>query len=204
MAIDLKKGGRINLQKEAPALTKVTIGLGWKPNQYTTGEKFDLDASVFLCTLAADGSAKLLSDAHFVFYNQPSEPEGAVKHSGDSRDGTNDVDFGNGISVDEMISIDLTKLNPSISELSFIVTIDDATARKQNFGQVTNSVIALRDDATGTVIGKYALEDDFSTETAVQFGSLYKKDGAWMFKAVGAGFQKGLADFVVAYGGNLG
>lgn len=203
MGIDLSKGGRINLAKEAPALKNVTVGLGWAPNQYNTGTAFDLDASVFLCSLAADGTAKLISDDYFIFYNQPRDPEGAVVHSGDSKDGANNVAFGDGIEVDELVTIDLSKLNPNIGEISFIVTIHDADGRKQNFGQVTKSVIALRDDATGKVIGKYELEDDFSSETAVQFGSLYKKDGNWMFKAVGAGFKKGLADFVVAYGGTL-
>lgn len=202
MAIDLSKGGRINLSKDF-GLTKVTVGLGWKPNQFNTGTDFDLDSSVFICELSADGSPKLISDDHFVFYSKHSEPEGAVKHSGDNRRGDANVQFGEGIEVDEMVEIDLSKLHPSCTELSFIVTIHEAATRKQNFGQVSNSVIALRDDASGKVLAKYALEDDFSTETAVQFGSLYKKDGQWLFKAVGAGYNKGLADFVVAYGGNL-
>jgi tellurium resistance protein TerD len=199
MAIDLKKGGRINLQKEAPALTKVSIGLGWKPNAFNTGTKFDLDASVFLL----DANEKLISDAHFIFYNQPDDPQRAVHHSGDNRDGTADIAFGDGIEVDEVITIELAKLDPRVEQLSFIVTIDDADTRKQNFGQVTKSIIALRDDSNMNVLAKYPLEDDFSSETAVQFGSLVKKDGAWVFKAVGAGFNKGLADFVVVYGGNL-
>jgi tellurium resistance protein TerD len=199
MAIDLKKGGRINLAKEAPALTTVSIGLGWKPNQYNTGTKFDLDASVFLL----DANEKLISDAHFVFYNQPDDPQRSVHHSGDNRDGSADIDFGNGVSVDEVITIELAKLDPRVEQLSFIVTIDDADVRKQNFGQVTNSIIALRDDNNNNLLAKYALEDDFSSETAVQFGSLVKKDGNWIFKAVGAGFNKGLADFVIVYGGTL-
>lgn len=203
MGIDLTKGGRINLAKSNPALSKLAVGLGWNPNPYNTGSSFDLDASVFLCKTAADGSAKLISDEHFVFYNHTSEPEGAVVHSGDSKDGTLNIDFGTGVSVDEIVKIDLTKLNANIDEISFIVTIHDAIARKQNFGQVTNSVIVLRDDVTGEVIAKYSLEDDFSMETAVQFGSLVKRDGAWTFKAVGAGYNKGLADFVLVYGGTL-
>lgn len=195
--IDLTKGGRINLSKEAPGLTTVSIGLGWKPNQFATGTKFDLDASAFLC----DANGKMIGDAYFIFYNNAADPEKAVKHSGDNRDGSADIDFGSGVEVDEVITIDLTKLNPSVEEISFIVTIDDADARKQNFGQVSKSVIALRNDSDRSVMAQYALEDDFSTETAVQFGSLVKKDGAWVFKAVGAGYNKGLADFVRVYGG---
>ena len=203
MAIDLTKGGRINLSKTTPSLTKLAVGLGWKPNQYSTGTQFDLDASVFLCKTDAAGNAKLLSDDHFIFYGHHTDPQGAVLHSGDSRDGSLNIDFGNGIEVDEIVNIDLTKLSAEIDEISFIVTIHDAVDRKQNFGQVSNSVIVLRDDTTGEVLAKYALEDDFSMETAVQFGSLVKKDGNWTFKAVGAGFNKGLADFVLVYGGSL-
>lgn len=203
MAIDLTKGGRINLSKSNPTLTKLAVGLGWKPNQFSTGSQFDLDASVFLCKTGADGSTKLVGDDYFVFYNHTSEPQGAVVHSGDSKDGSLNIDFGNGVEVDEIVSIDLTKLSPEVDEISFIVTIHDAVARKQNFGQVSNSVIVLRDDVSGEVLAKYVLEDDFSMETAVQFGSLVKKDGNWTFKAVGAGFNKGLADFVLVYGGNL-
>lgn len=203
MAIDLNKGGRINLSKSNPTLTKLAVGLGWKPNQFSTGSQFDLDASVFLCKTGADGSAKLVGDDYFVFYNHTSEPQGAVVHSGDSKDGSLNIDFGNGVEVDEIVSIDLAKLSPEVDEISFIVTIHDADVRKQNFGQVSNSVIVLRDDVSGEVLAKYLLEDDFSMETAVQFGSLVKKDGSWTFKAVGAGFNKGLADFVLAYGGSL-
>lgn len=196
MGIDLNKGGRINLSKAAPSLKRVRVGLGWQPNQYNTGTDFDLDASAFICSVDAAGNSKLLSDSHFIFYNQSRDPEGAVTHSGDSRDGK----IGD---IDETITVDLTKLNPGAGEISFIVTIHDAVARKQNFGQVSKSVIVLFDDETGVELAKYSLEDDFSNETAVQFGSLYLKDGSWMFKAVGAGYQKGLADFVVVYGGNL-
>ena len=203
MAIDLNKGGRINLSKSNPTLTKLAVGLGWKPNQFSTGSQFDLDASVFLCKTGADGSAKLVGDDYFVFYNHTSEPQGAVVHSGDSKDGSLNIDFGNGVEVDEIVSIDLAKLSPEVDEISFIVTIHDADVRKQNVGQVSNSVIVLRDDVSGEVLAKYLLEDDFSMETAVQFGSLVKKDGSWTFKAVGAGFNKGLADFVLAYGGSL-
>jgi tellurium resistance protein TerD len=179
------------LAKEAPTLTKVRVGLGWEANAFDTGGRFDLDCSVFL--LGANG--KLVSDNHFVFYNNKTSPCNAVVHSGDNR-------TGDAVGDDESVRIDLTTIEPTIEEVSFIVTIHDDTG-KLNFGQVKNSYIKLYDDSTGVEIAKYSLEDDFSTETAVQFGSLYKKDGTWMFKAVGAGYKKGLADFVVIYGGTL-
>jgi tellurium resistance protein TerD len=196
MAINLEKGGRINLSKDVPALKRVRMGLGWDANAFDTGKDFDLDASVFLCKADANGHAKLISDAHFVFYGNLTSPDGAVAHKGDSRTGVATGD-------DENIIVDLKKIAPDIEEMSFIVTIHEAAERRQNFGQVKNSYIKLYDDETGKEVAKYSLEEDFSTETAVQFGSLYKKDGAWLFKAVGAGYKKGLADFVVAYGGNL-
>lgn len=197
MSISLVKGGRINLSKDHPSLTKVRVGLGWEPNATDTGTDFDLDASLFICKNDASGNPKLLADEYFVFYGNKSSPDGAVVHSGDDRTG------GSSTGDDETIRVDLSKLNAAVEELSFVVTIYEETARKQNFGQVKNSYIKLYNDETGTEIAKYSLEDDFSTETAVQFGSIYKKDGAWSFKAVGTGYKKGLADFVSAYGGNL-
>ena len=198
MTINLVKGGRINLSKELPSLTKVRVGLGWNPNPTNTGSKFDLDVSVFVLKSAptAPQGMKLISDSHFVFYNNTSDPEKATVHSGDNRDG-------GAVGDDETVVIELAKLNAEAVELSFVVTIDEAHARKQNFGQVSASYITLYDDVTSAVICTYKLEDDFSTETAVQFGSLIKKDGSWLFKAVGTGYDKGLGDFVVAYGGML-
>lgn len=190
MAFNLEKGGRFNLSKEAPGLTKVKACLGWDANGFDSGVDFDLDASVF--GLAANG--KLLNNEHFIFYNQAATPNKSIVHSGDNRTGDAAAD-------DEVISLDLSLMAADLTELSFIVTIHDAEVRKQNFGQVKNSYIRLVNADTGAELARYSLEDDFSTETAVQFGSLYKKDGQWLFKAVGAGFKKGLSDFVQVYTG---
>lgn len=196
MAINLEKGGRINLSKDVPALKRVRLGLGWDANAFDSGKDFDLDASVFICKANGEGHPKLISDQYFVFYGNLVSPDGGVTHKGDNRTGITTGD-------DENIIVDLKKLAPEVEEISFVVTIYEAPERRQNFGQVKNSYIKLYDDESGKEVAKYSLEEDFSTETAVQFGSLYKKDGAWLFKAVGAGYKKGLADFVVAYGGNL-
>lgn len=195
MSINLTKGGRINLAKAAPALKRVRVGLGWKPNAFSTGQDFDLDASVFICKEAADGSVAMISEQHMVFYNNDVDPQGAVIHSGDNK-------VGSATDIAETVTVELAKLHPLANEISFIVTIHEAEDRKQNFGQVTKSVIVLSDDETGAELARYNLEDDFSNETAVQFGSLVKKDDGWTFKAVGAGYNKGLADFVRVYGGN--
>lgn len=195
MGVSLEKGGRVSLSKEAPGLTRVTVALGWDPNTTDTGKDFDLDASVFVCE-SSSGNPRVLSDGHFVFYGNHNTPNNSVVHSGDCRTGKNGGD-------DETVAVDLSKLESNVDEISFIVTIHDAVGRGQNFGQVANSFIRLINTDTGAEIAKYSLEDDFSTETAVQFGSLYKKDGNWMFKAVGTGFKKGLDAFCTAYGVNL-
>ena len=201
MAINLTKGSRINLTKEAPTLTKLRVGLGWMPNATDTGADFDLDVTAFGLTLDAQGEPKLAGRKtdpdYIVFYNNEKSVDGAIIHSGDSRKGEASGD-------DETITIDLTLLSPTVDEISFIVTIHEAIARRQNFGQVPKSHIALYDDATGNLIARYDLGEDFSSETAVQFGSVYKReDGAWAFKAVGAGYNLGLDAFVTGYGGVL-
>ena len=193
--ISLEKGGRVNLTKTSPGLTKIRVGLGWNTNKYDTGADYDLDVSAFLCSTNS-GSPKMLSDAHLVYYGNKTSPDKAIQHTGDNRTGEGDGD-------DETILVDLSKIEAGVDEISFTITIYEADVRKQNFGQVSNSYAKLYDDVTGAVIATYSLEDDFSVETAVQVGSLYKKDGEWLFKAVGAGFKKGLGDFILVYGGNL-
>ncbi|MDF3835831.1 TerD family protein [Cupriavidus basilensis] len=217
--INLSKGGRVNLSKEAPGTQKFRVGLGWDANGTDTGADFDLDVSIFLCKYDAQANPRLISDQHFIFYNSeirtsdrkatffqsgddfpkngmPASKCLGVVHSGDNRTGA-------GAGDDEVIFVDITKLAPEVEEISVIVTIDQAAARKQNFGQVRNSYIQISDEVTGTEIAKYPLEDDFSMETAVQVGSFYRRDGQFFFKAVGAGYNRGLGDFVQVYGGNV-
>lgn len=194
MTIQLSKGENINLSKTTPHLTRVRVGLGWAAKTTDGGYEYDLDASVFVLK-EVSGKQHLLSENHFVFYNNLSSPEGAVLHTGDNRTGDGDGD-------DEEIIVDLNKVPVSANELSFVVTIHEADMRKQNFGQVKNAYIRLVNDETGEEVTRYDLSEDFSAETALQFGSLYKKDGDWKFKAVGAGYHKGLAAFIQEYGFN--
>lgn len=191
MGISLSKGGRIDLSKEAPSLTKVGFGLGWDENQTDTGDDFDLDASVFM--LGRNG--KIPQDSYFIFYNNLTSPDNAVEHTGDELTG------GSGGEDEETINVELAKINSSIEELVFVVTIHDAEARRQNFGQVRNAFIRLYDLVSNKEIAKYDLEEDFSSETAIEFGRLYKKSGSWRFKAVGAGFNAGLQGFVNKFAG---
>lgn len=183
MAINLQKGQRENIN--AP---KFTIGLGWDTNATSTGVDFDLDASIFIL----GENKKILSDEHFIFYNNLKSPDESVIHTGDNLTGDGDGD-------DEQLKIDLTKINPLVTEVCIVVTIHESEARKQNFGQVRNSFIRIVDDSNDTEIVKYELEEDFSIETAVEFGRIYKKDGQWKFEAIGAGMKGGLEDYLTKY-----
>ncbi len=189
MAVSLSKGGRVSLSKEAPGLKNIKVGLGWDANATDTGSQFDLDASLFL--VGKDG--KVLSDDHFIFYNNTTSPDGAVVHQGDNRTGEGDGD-------DEVIEIDLSKVDPKVDKIIFTVTIDEAESRGQNFGQVNNSLIRIVNQDSGVEIMKYELDEDYSSETAINFGELYRKNNGWNFKAVGAGFNEGLAGFCKTYG----
>lgn len=183
MAINLVKGQRIDV-----GLSKVGVGLGWDPND-GTGADFDLDASAFML----GDNKKLPKDEFFVFYNNPVSPDGAIESSGD------DLTGGNSDGDDETLTVDLTKVDPQIQEIIFTVTIHEAEQRRQNFGQVRNSFIRIYNANTNEEIAKYELEEDFSIETAVEFGRLYKRGGEWKFEAMGIGYKGGLQYFVDKY-----
>jgi tellurium resistance protein TerD len=183
MAINLQKGQRIEL-----GLSKVGVGLGWDPNA-GTGFDFDLDASAFML----GQSKKIPQDEYFVFYNNPKSPDGAVESSGD------DLTGGNSDGDDETLTVDISKLDANIQEIIFTVTIHDYESRKQNFGQVRNSFIRIYNAQTNEEIAKYELDEDFSVETAVEFGRIYKRNGEWKFEAMGIGYKGGLEYFVSKY-----
>ena len=183
MAINLTKGQRIDI-----GLTKVGVGLGWDPNE-GTGFDFDLDASAFML----GANKKLPKDDFFIFYNNPLSPDKAVESSGD------DLTGGNSDGDDETLTVDLTRVDPKVEEIVFTVTIHDFESRKQNFGQVRNSFIRIYNAQTNEEIAKYELDEDFSVETAVEFGRLYKRNGEWKFEAMGIGYKGGLQYFVDKY-----
>lgn len=179
MAISLAKGGNVSLTKQAAAagtgtLTALTVGLGWDART-TTGTDFDLDASAI--GVRADG--KVLSDAYFVFYNNMKSPEGAITLSGDNLTGAGEGD-------DETININLGLVPAEIDRIIIPVSIYDAANRGQNFGQVRNAYIRVVDQ-TGTELVRYDLSEDYSTETVVIFGEVYRHGGEWKFRAVGQG-----------------
>lgn len=188
MAVNLTKGGNVNLSKEAPTMTKAIAGLGWDA-RVTDGQAFDLDASVFL--VGADG--KVLSDQHFVFFNNAKSPDGSVVHQGDNRTGEGEGD-------DEQVKISLTTVPADVQKAVFAVTIYDAEARKQNFGMVSNAYIRIVNEDNNAEIARYDLSEDASTETAMVFGELYRHNGEWKFKAVGQGFAGGLSALASQHG----
>jgi tellurium resistance protein TerD len=184
MAINLKKGQKIDI-----GLSKITVGLGWDPNE-GTGHDFDLDASAIMI----NEKRKLLSESHFIFYNNLKSPDGSLEHTGDDPDGKSSDG-----EDDEAIKVDLNRVSNEIQEILFVVTIEDFQARKQNFGQVRNSYIRIVDDLNGVEIAKYELNEDFSIETGVEFGRLYKRNGNWKFEASGIGYKADLAYFLEKY-----
>ena len=190
--ISLFKGQKVDLTKNNPGLSRILVGLGWDVKKYDGGYDFDLDAAAFV--LGVNG--KVLSDADFVFYNNLKHSSGAVQHMGDNLTGAGDGD-------DEQIKVDLSKLPGNADKVAFTVTIYDAEARKQNFGQVSNAFIHILDETNGKELIRYDLGEDFSVETAVVVGELYRQAGEWKFNAIGAGFRGGLKALCQNFGVNV-
>ena len=189
MPINLSKGQKVDLTKGNPGLKNIMVGLGWDVNAFDGGADFDLDAAAFMA--GADG--KCPTEKEFIFYGNLSHESGAVNHMGDNLTGEGEGD-------DEQIQIDLSKIPANIEKVAFTVTIYDADNRRQNFGQVSNAFIRIVDEATNTELIRYDLGEDFSIETAVVVGELYRHNGEWKFNAIGSGFQGGLAALCGHYG----
>jgi tellurium resistance protein TerD len=194
MAVSLSKGGNVSLTKEAGAagLTRVQVGLGWDVRT-TTGVDFDLDASALL----VNASGKVLSDQHFVFYGNLTSPDGSVEHTGDNLTGEGEGD-------DEVINVNLANVPADVDRVVFPVSIYDADTKGQNFGQVINAYIRVVNADNSTELTRYDLSEDASSETAMVFGELYRRDGEWKFRAVGQGYASGLAGIARDYGVNVG
>ena len=189
MPINLSKGQKVDLTKGNPSLKNMMVGLGWDVNAFDSGADFDLDAAAFM--LGENG--KCPTEKEFIFYGNLSHASGAVKHMGDNLTGEGEGD-------DEQIQIDLSKVPANVTKIAFTVTIYDAEPRRQNFGQVSNAYIRIVDESTGQELIRYDLGEDFSIETAVVVGELYKYNGQWKFNAIGSGFQRGLAALCGHYG----
>jgi tellurium resistance protein TerD len=191
MSVSLSKGGNVSLSKEAPGLTHVVVGLGWDIRT-TTGVDFDLDASAIMC----GSTDKVLSDQHFVFFNNLASPDGSVQHTGDNLTGEGEGD-------DEQVKVDLAGMSADVQRVVFPVSIYDAATRQQNFGQVRNAFIRIVNQDGGTELARYDLSEDASTETAMVFGELYRNGAEWKFRAVGQGYASGLEGIARDFGVNL-
>ncbi len=191
MAVSLQKGGNISLSKTAPELQNVLIGLGWEARA-TDGDDFDLDASMFLL----NDNGKVRGDADFIFYNQLLSSCGSVEHTGDNRTGDGDGD-------DEQLKVYLQKVPTVINRLVVTVTIHDAIATKQNFGQVSDAYVRIVNLDNDVEIARFDLSEDYSTETAMIFGEIYRHNSEWKFKAVGQGYNGGLEAMCSQFGVNV-
>jgi len=185
MSLSLKKSASFNLSKKEPSLKKVMVGLGW---EFKTNNQMDLDVSVFM--LGANG--KLLADEYFVFYNNLKSPDGALQHTGDSRTGLDEDD-------DEMILVNLTLINPSVTNLLFIISIHEAEVRRHHFGLLSEAYIRIVDVETKREILRYDLDNDFGQNTDMEFGKLQKINEEWHFVASGIGSNMGLQGYVDIY-----
>ncbi|MFF5402570.1 TerD family protein [Streptomyces misionensis] len=191
MGVSLSKGGNVSLTKEAPGLTAVIVGLGWDVRT-TTGTDFDLDASALLLNT----SGKVVSDQHFIFFNNLKSPDGSVEHTGDNLTGAGEGD-------DEAIKVDLAAVPADVDKIVFPVSIYDAENRQQSFGQVRNAFIRVVNQANQQEIARYDLSEDASTETAMVFGELYRNGAEWKFRAIGQGYASGLRGIAQDFGVNV-
>lgn len=203
--INLSKGQKVDLTKTNAAVKQFRVGLGWNTNS-SVGQAYDLDVSAFLL----DANGKVTSKELMVFYNNLKSPNDFVVHTGDNLTGA-------GAGDDEKLIIDFTKAIATVKKVLFVVTIHEAAARNQNFGQVSGAYIRIMDETKAKLgdtltdpaaqeaaykaaeILKYDLNEDYSVETAVLFGSIYEKDGEWKFSADGVGKKGGLGDYVAEY-----
>ena len=192
MSVSLSKGGNVSLTKEAPGLTAVLVGLGWDART-TSGQDFDLDASA----LMVGTNGKILSDQHFIFFNNLVSPEGSVEHTGDNLTGEGEGD-------DEAIKVNLAAVPAEVDKIVVTVSIYDAESRQQSFGQVRNAFIRVVNQADNNEITRYDLTEDASTETAMIFGELYRNGNEWKFRAVGQGYSNGLRGIALDFGVNVG
>ena len=189
MPINLSKGQKVDLTKGNASLKHIMVGLGWDVNAFDSGADFDLDASAFMCGT----NGKCPTEKEFIFYGNLEHPSGAVKHQGDNLTGEGEGD-------DEQIFVDLKAIPENVDKIAFTVTIYEAQERRQNFGQVSNAYIRIVDEDTNQELIRYDLGEDFSIETAIVVGELYRHNGEWKFNAIGSGFQGGLAALCGHYG----
>ena len=190
-SLTLTKGNNLSLTKADPGLERALIGLGWDPRT-TSGEPFDLDASALL--VGADG--KVRSQGDFIFYNQLQSADGSVVHQGDNRSGVGDGD-------DEQVLIDLSLVAADVERVVIVVSIDQADARGQNFGQIRDAYCRVLNQDTDQEVVRYDLSEDAAPETSMIFAEIYRNRAEWKFRAVGQGYATGLHGIATDFGISL-
>ena len=188
MAVSLGKGGNVSLSTTQSSLKKILIGLGWEARS-SDGVDFDLDASAFM----VGENGKVIREDDFIFYNQLLSLCGSVEHTGDNLTGDGEGD-------DEVLKIDFEKVPDSIKRIIVCVTIHDAKARNQSFGQVDDAFMRIVNLENDIEIARFDLSEDYSTETAMIFGEVYRHNDEWKFKAVGQGYAGGLDALCAKFG----
>ncbi|MEV7194226.1 TerD family protein [Streptomyces sp. NPDC093510] len=163
-----------NVPVPAPA---VRVEFGWGSGPGVP----DADASALLLS----PSGKVRSDADFVFYNQPEHSSGAVRHEGKQRSGDG---------VSDALTVDLARVEPDIETVVLAASADGGT-----FGQVPGLRIRVLDASSGAELARYD-SADATVETAFVLGELYRRQGAWKFRAVGQGYGSGLEGLAKDYG----
>ncbi|WP_028399313.1 TerD family protein [Ectobacillus panaciterrae] len=186
--IALVKGQKVDLTKQSPSLTTIKVGLGWDVNP-SLSHDFDLDASALLL----DTTGRIVSQRNLVYYNNLTASQGGVILSKDNRTGVGEGD-------DEEIMIHLSKIPPQIERIVLAVTIHEATKRQQTFGQINRAFVRISNKITKQEICRYELGKEFSVETAVVLGEIYRYKGEWKFGAVGRGLEGGLIALAESYG----
>lgn len=189
MAVVVKKGHKINLTKDNPGLKKVLAGLSWDVKESGKGPDFDLDAVAFL--INKDGVCEEEDD--FIFFNHKINNSKSVQLMGDNRTGAGDGD-------DEQIKVNLSLIPERIDKVVIAIVIYEAEENNQNFGQVPNAAIRLYDEVTNKLLIEYDLDEEFSVETAVVIGEIYKYKGEWKFNPRDTGFEGGLEALCAHYG----
>lgn len=190
-SLTLTKGNNLSLTKADPGLERALIGLGWDPRT-TSGEPFDLDASALL--VGADG--KVRSQDDFIFYNQLRSKDGSVVHQGDNRSGVGDGD-------DEQVLIDFSLIAADVERVVIVVSIDQADARGQNFGQIRDAYCRVLNQDTDQEVVRYDLSEDAAPETSMIFAEIYRNRAEWKFRAVGQGYATGLHGIATDFGISL-
>ncbi len=188
MAINLKKGQRIDLTKKGDSLNKIHVGLGWDPvgasneggffkKLFSAGApEIDCDASVILL----DKEGRLSNKKDLIYFGNLKSSDGSIVHTGDNLTGEGEGD-------DEVINISLKDIPARIDKLVFVVNIYDCMNRKQHFGMIKNAFIRIVDLSTKKELIRYDLAEDYSNKTSLIVGEIYRKDGEWKFNAVGTG-----------------